>query len=168
MEWDASKQASNSMGCSDDEIDAKTSEAASASTSPPGNSSSVDSSSETPASNRDFWIPSQDIRRDIIISEIPRYLGQNTLVRPCKNHDGDNGYLITAPSAPMTEMILAMKRASEYLCEKFSQSLQATPSRLENCNTRARTKTLGFGTSTCKIDRIRLRDIQRLRTWDER
>ena len=38
-----------------------------------------------PDSNRDFWIPSEGIERDVITYEITRYLGQDALVRPGKN-----------------------------------------------------------------------------------
>jgi hypothetical protein len=38
-----------------------------------------------PGSDRDFWIPSDGIDRDVITYEITRYLGQDALVRPGKN-----------------------------------------------------------------------------------
>ena len=38
-----------------------------------------------PGADRDFWIPSDGIDRDVITYEITRYLGQDALVRPGKN-----------------------------------------------------------------------------------
>ncbi|QDS69555.1 hypothetical protein FKW77_007871 [Venturia effusa] len=53
--------------------------------------------------NYRWWIPSAGIRRDVIVADIQRYLGQDALVKPgncpraiSAEHEGQPGYLISA------------------------------------------------------------------------
>lgn len=47
----------------------------------------------------DYFLPGEDINREVITADICRYLGRDTLVRPYTHPDGRQGYLITASQA---------------------------------------------------------------------
>jgi hypothetical protein len=52
--------------------------------------------------HRDYFLPGDDINREVISYEICRYLGNDAIVRPYRHPDGRHGYLITAYRAPTT------------------------------------------------------------------
>ncbi|KAK5083035.1 hypothetical protein LTR05_006917 [Lithohypha guttulata] len=75
---------------------------------PSGGRSRVDS---RPKYN-EYFLPGDGIDREVIQSELCRYLGQDATMKPGEHHDGRKGYIIRAYRALTTEMIRSLKEDS--------------------------------------------------------
>ncbi|TID23332.1 hypothetical protein E6O75_ATG02968 [Venturia nashicola] len=69
--------------------------------------------------NYRWWIPSAGIRRDVIVADIQRYLGQDALVKPgncpraiSAENEGQPGYLISAYRNLTSEMVQDLRTDS--------------------------------------------------------
>jgi hypothetical protein len=51
---------------------------------------------------QEYFLPGEDINREVIQYDITRYLGNDATVRPYQHPDGRQGYLIKAYRAPTT------------------------------------------------------------------
>jgi hypothetical protein len=51
---------------------------------------------------QDYFLPGEDINREVIAVDITRYLGPDATVRPYTHTDGRKGYLIKASRALTT------------------------------------------------------------------
>lgn len=67
----------------------------------------------------EYFLPGDGIDREVIQSEICRYLGQDATCKPGAHSDGRRGYIIRAYRALTTEMIRSLKEdSSKYAREK--------------------------------------------------
>jgi hypothetical protein len=55
-----------------------------------------------PISFKEYFLPGEDINREVIERDIVRHLGNDATVRPYQSRDGRQGYLIRASRVPTT------------------------------------------------------------------
>ncbi|KAI9676081.1 MAG: hypothetical protein M1817_000824 [Caeruleum heppii] len=77
-----------------------------------------------------YWLPAENIAREVITADIARYLGNDALVKPSPNPEGRSGYLITAYRPLTSEMIADLKADSKsWQAERLQAQQSRSPGR---------------------------------------